>query len=209
MDSQRIPDGIPTNISPGLRRELISAVERTGWAPELQKAAVRQRLDPEGWMIVRESLEAAMRWLAVELEMMIKNDPYENDRYLRSETMNENAVRSGFNKAVQSVRRIFSSPPNNAHKFIAKLTGYTFSPEEAAEIKVSIDTATHPRTVSEPTAFVDEHYRAIAYAMERVGFRPMRIEQDGLPRYLNLEEVTAAGKAAFDEVARLKEELKG
>lgn len=40
MDSQRM-DGIPTNISPGLQRELISAVERTGWTPELQKAAVR------------------------------------------------------------------------------------------------------------------------------------------------------------------------
>ena len=41
MDSQRIPDGIPTNISPGLQREFISAVERTGWTPELRKAAIR------------------------------------------------------------------------------------------------------------------------------------------------------------------------
>lgn len=31
--------GVPESISPGLQREFVSAIERTGWTPQLMHAA--------------------------------------------------------------------------------------------------------------------------------------------------------------------------
>lgn len=58
----------------------------------------------------RVILEAALRWQDGELEKMIQGDPYANDRFMRSETLNENACRTGFNQAIHEVRRMFLAP---------------------------------------------------------------------------------------------------
>jgi hypothetical protein len=41
---------------------------------------------------------------------MVKGDPYINDTYYRTETLNENSVRTGYNKAIAEVRRMFLAP---------------------------------------------------------------------------------------------------
>lgn len=42
-----------------------------------------------------------------ELEKMIQDNPYANDIYHRSESMSENYVRTGYNKAIREVRSMF------------------------------------------------------------------------------------------------------
>lgn len=50
----------------------------------------------------------------------------------------------------------------------------------------------------------DQLCRDVAYAMEKAGYRPMKFESGGLPRYLTLSEVTEAGRAAIEAYRRGK-----
>jgi hypothetical protein len=59
---------------------------------------------------ILEALKAFIRWQDDELAKMIKGDPYLNDQPYRSESLNENDVRTGFNKAIRMVRRIYLAP---------------------------------------------------------------------------------------------------
>lgn len=92
-------------------------------------------------------LEAAACWLDGELEKMIKDDPYQNDRFYRSETLNENAVRSGFNKALTEVRSMFISPEvvlsPVAKRMIKSMRGVTLTPADADAIVKELSYVAH------------------------------------------------------------------
>ena len=59
---------------------------------------------------ILETLKAFIRWQDDELAKMIKGNPYLNDRFYRSESLNENNVRTGFNEAITMVRHMYLAP---------------------------------------------------------------------------------------------------
>lgn len=67
------------------------------------------------------ALEAALLWQDGLLEKMVQGDPYEKDQYMRSESLNENAVRTGFNKAIANIRRMYDAHEPEVPEEIADL----------------------------------------------------------------------------------------
>lgn len=65
--------------------------------------------DPEGHLMYLPVL-AAVEWIGDELEKMVKKDPYFNDPFGRSESMSENSVRTGYNKALREMRSLLLDP---------------------------------------------------------------------------------------------------
>lgn len=49
----------------------------------------------------------------------------------------------------------------------------------------------------------EEQLRTIPYAMEKAGFRPMRVQPDELPKYMMIDEVTESGAVALRVAAEI------
>jgi hypothetical protein len=103
------------------------------------------RTMPRGGSILSDILEAALLWLDDELDRLVKGDPYINDSFCfyRSETLYESAVRSGFNKAIAEVRRIFLSTEPEERNVFQLLKGRTFTQEEADMVYDYVQRSVH------------------------------------------------------------------
>jgi hypothetical protein len=85
-------------------------VKAMGEVPMASGMSLSEMMQTRQVWQMRKALEAALRWLSDELEKMIQDDPYINDCYFRSESLNENAVRSGYNRAIREVLKMFLAP---------------------------------------------------------------------------------------------------
>jgi len=101
---------------------ILSAVITAIGKKRLERFDHLAQRDGELWPAetIQITLETALNWLSDELESMLKDDPYLSDHY-RSESLNENAVRTGFNNAIRTVRSIFVAPEPEAPEQVKDL----------------------------------------------------------------------------------------
>lgn len=67
--------------------------------------------------------------------------------------------------------------------------------------KISLELLSTPSPL-EPEVPEDRECSDLIYAIEKAGFRTMKFGEDGLPRYLNLDETREAGRAAIEAYRR-------
>ena len=90
---------------------------------------------------VEDALHAAILWQETELAKLVQVDPYINDRFYRSESMNENAVRTGYNKAIGDIRRMYLVPITDVGVVLQMML------DNVDRVNIPIPTEVDPRRV--------------------------------------------------------------